>query len=149
MRIDRFTNQLQMALADAQSLAVGRDHSQLEPAHLLLAMLDQSGGSVRPLLTQAGFDVTGLRNALAIALDNIAKVQSPTGDVHMSSDLGRLLNLADKQAQQNGDAYISIESVLQAACGDTSVGMGKLIKEFGDPSRLKEAIEKSERWRSG
>ncbi|GLS25589.1 ATP-dependent chaperone ClpB [Marinibactrum halimedae] len=142
MRIDRLTNQLQVALADAQSTAVGRDHNQIEPAHLLLAMLDQQGGSVRPLLAQAGFDVTGLRNELNKKLESFARVQSPTGEVHMSPELGRLLNLADKQAQASGDKFISSESVLMASFNDSNNVLGALLKKFGDENRLKEAIEK-------
>ncbi len=141
MRIDRFTNQLQVALSDAQSIAVGRDHSQLEPVHLAQAMLEQQGGSVRPLLSAAGFDVPGLRNALRKALDDLAKIQNPTGDVHMSQELGRLLNLADKQAQKQGDKFISSEAVLLAALQDNNNALGKLLKQFGDPRRLNEAIE--------
>jgi len=142
MRIDRFTNQLQIALSDAQSVAVGRDHSQLEPVHLAQAMLEQQGGSVRPLLTAAGFDVVGLRNALRKALDDLPKIQSPTGDVHMSQELGRLLNLADKQAQKQGDKFISSESVLLAALQDSSNALGKLLKQFGDARRLEQAVQK-------
>lgn len=142
MRIDRLTNQLQMALSDAQSLAIGRDHTQLEPTHVLQAMLDQQGGAVRPLLSQAGFDVTGLRNGLAIALDALPRVQNPTGDVHMSSEMGRLLNLADKRAQDNGDAYISSECVLQAAMADDNNSLGKVLKEYGDAGKLDKAITK-------
>lgn len=141
MRIDRFTNQLQVALSDAQSIAVGRDHSQLEPVHLAQAMLEQQGGSVRPLLSAAGFDVPGLRNALRKALDDLPKIQNPTGDVHMSQELGRLLNLADKQAQKQGDKFISSEAVLLAALQDNNNALGKLLKQFGDPRRLNEAIE--------
>ncbi|GAB1261373.1 ATP-dependent chaperone ClpB [Aurantivibrio plasticivorans] len=142
MRIDRLTNQLQMALSDAQSLAVGRDHSQIEPAHVMLALLDQQGSSVRPLLSQSGFDVSGLRNELAKQLDNLARVQNPTGDVHMSGEMGRLLNLADKQSQQSGDKFISSESVLLAAMNDGSSDLGKLLAKFGDKNRLQESIEK-------
>jgi len=142
MRIDRLTNQLQLALSDAQSLAVGRDHTQLEPAHVLLAMLDQQGGAVRPLLVQAGFDVAGLRNALAKNLEGLAKVQSPNGDVAMSSEMGRLLNLADKKAQDNGDSYISSECVLQAALADKNSGLGKLLSQFGTLQQLEAAIKK-------
>ena len=136
MRIDRLTNQLQIALSDAQSLAVGRDHNQLEPVHVLLAMLDQQGGSVRPLLVQAGFDVTGLRNDLAKKLDNLPRIQAPTGDVHMSAETGRLLNLADKRAQENGDKFISSESVLLAAMADGKSDLGKALNRFGDCERL-------------
>ena len=142
MRIDRLTNQLQNALADAQSLAVGRDHNQIEPAHVLLAMLDQQGGSVRPLLSQAGFDVTGLRNGLAKELEGLARLQTPTGDVHMSQELMRLFNLADKHAQKAGDKFISSESLLVASLEDSNSAMGKLLKSFGDAQRLKDAIDK-------
>ncbi|MBC6904649.1 ATP-dependent chaperone ClpB [Saccharophagus sp. K07] len=142
MRIDRFTNQLQIALSDAQSLAVGRDHSQIEPVHLAVAMLDQQGGSVRPLLSAAGFDVNALRNALRKALDDLPKIQNPTGDVSMSQELGRLLNLADKQAQKQGDKFISSESVLLAALQDGSNSLGKVLKQHGDQRRLEQAIQK-------
>ncbi len=140
MRIDRLTNQLQIALSDAQSLAVGRDHSQLEPSHVLLAMLDQQNGTVRPLLAQAGFDVNGLRNELAKQLDALARVQSPTGDVHMSNEMGRLLNLADKRAQNYGDKFISSEAVLLAAMHDDNSDLGKLLRTFGDFQRLDQAV---------
>lgn len=142
MRIDRLTNQLQMALSDAQSIAVGRDHSQIEAPHLVQAMLDQQGGSVRPLLAAAGFDVAGLRNALKKALDDMPKIQSPTGDVPMSSELGRVLNLADKQAQKAGDKFISSESVLVAALQDKNNAMGRLLGQFGRLPQLEEAISK-------
>lgn len=142
MRIDKFTNQFQMALSDAQSLAVGRDHSQIESAHVLMAMLDQQGSSVRPLLAQSGFDVNGLRNALSKALDGLARVQNPTGDVRMSTEFSRLLNLADKHAQKNGDKFISSESLLLAAMYDEQSSLGKLLNQFGDKQRLKETIEK-------
>ncbi|WP_317933011.1 ATP-dependent chaperone ClpB [Halioxenophilus sp. WMMB6] len=142
MRIDRLTNQLQNALADAQSLAIGRDHNQIEPAHVLLAMLDQQGGAVRPLLSQAGFDVNGLRNGLAKVLEGCARVQSPTGEVHMSQELVRLFNLADKQAQKAGDKFISSESLLIASLEDGNSSLGKLLKDFGNAQRLKDAIDK-------
>ncbi|WP_111643322.1 ATP-dependent chaperone ClpB [Marinimicrobium alkaliphilum] len=142
MRIDRLTNSLQMALSDAQSLAVGRDHAQLEPFHLLQAMLDQQGGTVRPLLSQAGFDVTGLRNALSKALDQLPHIQSPTGDVNMSQELGRVLNLADRRAQKEGDKFVSSESVLLSAMLEGESAFGKLLKEFGDAKRLEQAVEK-------
>lgn len=141
MRIDKFTNQLQLALSDAQSLAVGRDHSQLEPLHLLQAMLDQQGGSLRPLLSTAGFDVPGLRNEVKKGLDALATVQSPTGDVHMSAELGRILNLADKHAQKSGDKFISSESVLVAAMEERNNALGKALGKFGDLKNLQEAIQ--------
>jgi ATP-dependent Clp protease ATP-binding subunit ClpB len=130
MRIDRLTSKLQLALSDAQSLAVGRDHSAIEPLHLMSALLEQQGGSIRPLLMQVGFDIAALRQALAKALDDLAKIQNPTGDVNMSQDLARLLNQADRLAQQKGDQYISSELVLLAAL-DNSTRLGKLLLAQG------------------
>ncbi len=112
MRMDKMTNQLQHALADAQSLALGRDNNFIEPVHLLSALLDQAGGAARPLLQKAGADLGGLSEAVASALANLPAVTGTGGDVHMSADLGRILNLADKLAQQGGDTYISSELVL-------------------------------------
>lgn len=142
MRIDRLTNQLQIALSDAQSLAVGRDHNQIEPVHLLQAMLDQQGGTVRPLLASAGFDVAGLRNELTKALENLPHIQNPTGDVHMSPELGRLLNLADKHAQKAGDKFISSESFLLSAMRDSGSELGKMLNKFGTAERLQSAVDK-------
>jgi ATP-dependent Clp protease ATP-binding subunit ClpB len=126
MRIDRLTSKLQLALSDAQSLAVGMDHPAIEPAHLMQAQLDQQGGSIRPLLMQVGFDVNSLRKALSKELDQLPKIQNPTGDVNMSQDLARLLNQADRLAQQKGDQFISSELVLLAAMDDNSK-LGKLL----------------------
>lgn len=142
MRIDRFTNQLQTALADAQSLAVGRDHSQLEPWHMLLALISQQGGSVRPLLAQAGFDVRALRDRLNEKLEQLAKVNNPTGDVNMSQEMGRLLNLSDRHAQKAGDKFISCESFLLTAIEDSDSELGKLLNQFGDKQRLQQAVDK-------
>lgn len=140
MRIDRLTNQLQVALSDAQSIAVGRDHSQIDGIHLVQAMLDQQGGAVRPLLASAGFDVPGLRNELKKELDNLAKISNPTGDVHMSPELGRVLNLADKHAQSVGDKFISSESVLIAAMQDKNSSLGRVLLKFGKLDQLQNAI---------
>lgn len=130
MRIDRLTSKLQLALSDAQSLAVGRDNSAIEPLHLMQALLDQQGGSIRPLLMQVGFDVKALRALLERAVDDLPKIQNPTGDVNLSQDLQRLLNLADKLAQQKGDQFISSELVLLAAL-DKGTRLGKLLLEQG------------------
>ena len=140
MRIDKFTNQLQSALADAQSLAIGNDNSAIEPVHLLLALLNQQGGSVRPILNQAGFDVSGLQSALNNQLEQQAKVGTPTGEVNLSQELGKLLNLADRKAQQKGDQFISSEIVLETALEDTSM-LGKTLAKFGDVTRAQGAIE--------
>ncbi|WP_223547699.1 ATP-dependent chaperone ClpB [Pseudomonas sp. A-B-19] len=126
MRIDRLTSKLQLALSDAQSLAVGHDHPSIEPAHLMQALLEQQGGSIKPLLMQVGFDVNSLRKELTKELDQLPKIQNPTGDVNMSQDLARLLNQADRLAQQKGDQFISSELVLLAAMDENSK-LGKLL----------------------
>ena len=126
MRIDRLTSKLQLALSDAQSLAVGMDHAAIEPLHLLQALLEQQGGSIKPLLMQVGFDINSLRQGLTRELDQLGKLQNPTGDINLSQDLARLLNQADRLAQQKGDQFISSELVLLAAM-DESSKLGKLL----------------------
>lgn len=143
MRIDRLTNQLQLVLSDAQSLAVGRDHSQLEPTHMLFAMLEQKGaGSVRLLLSQAGFDVAGLREALSKKLDALPSIKNPTGEVGMSPEMGRLLNLADRYAQKIDDKFVSSDTVLLVAMKDPQCSINEFLKQFGNEQRLQQAIEK-------
>jgi ATP-dependent Clp protease ATP-binding subunit ClpB len=126
MRIDRLTSKLQLALSDAQSIAVGFDHPAIEPLHLMQALLEQQGGSIKPLLMQVGFDVNSLRQTLTRELDQLPKLQNPTGDMNLSQDLARLLNQADRLAQQKGDQYISSELVLLAAL-DENTKLGKLL----------------------
>lgn len=130
MRIDRLTSKLQLAISDAQSLAVGMDHPAIEPVHLLQALLEQQGGSIKPLLMQVGFDINSLRQTLVKELDQLPKIQNPTGDVNMSQDLARLLNQADRLAQQKGDQFISSELVLLAAMDENSK-LGKLLLSQG------------------
>ncbi|MFO7592888.1 MAG: ATP-dependent chaperone ClpB [Pseudomonadota bacterium] len=139
MRMDKLTTKFQMALADAQSLAVGRDHQFIEPVHLMTALLDQEGGTVRQLLSQAGVNVNGLRSQLGDALDNLPSVEGTGGDVHISNDTGKLLNLTDKLAQQRKDAYISSELFVLAALEDKG-RLGELLRANG---ANKEAIEKA------
>ena len=115
MRMDKLTTKFQMALAEAQSLAVGRDHQFIEPEHLLLALLDQEGGAVRPLLEKSGANINLLRVRLEEALDRLPTVEGTGGEVHISNDLGKLLNLTDKLAQKRQDAYISSELFVLAA----------------------------------
>ncbi|WP_061240977.1 ATP-dependent chaperone ClpB [Ectopseudomonas composti] len=126
MRIDRLTSKLQLALSDAQSLAVGMDHAAIEPLHLMQALLEQQGGSIKPLLMQVGFDINSLRQGLTRELDQLGKLQNPTGDINLSQDLARLLNQADRLAQQKGDQFISSELVLLAAM-DEGTKLGKLL----------------------
>jgi ATP-dependent Clp protease ATP-binding subunit ClpB len=139
MRMDKLTSHFQSALADAQSLAVGRDNQFIEPAHLLLAMLDAQGGGVRPLLIKSGVDVTRLRTLLSATLDNLPKVEGTAGDVQISNDLARLLNVTDKLAQKRGDQYISSELFVLAAFEDR----GAVAKALKDTRASRAALEKA------
>jgi len=140
--MDKMTSKFQQALADAQSLAVGRDHQFIEPAHLMAALLDQEGGTVRHLLTQADVNVNLFRSQLGDMLDRIAAVEGAAGDVHISNDLGRLLNVTDKLAQQRKDSYISSELFILAALQDKG-GVGDLLRKAGATKNLVEqAIDK-------
>ncbi|WP_019625688.1 ATP-dependent chaperone ClpB [Thioalkalivibrio sp. ALJT] len=137
--MDRLTTKFQAAIADAQSLAVGRDHQFIEPSHLLLALLDQDGGTVRHVLDRAGVNVRQLRSALGEALDRMPRVEGAAGEVHVSNDLGRLLNVCDKLAQQNKDQYISSELFLLAAV-DEKGGVGEMLRNAG---ANKDALDKA------
>jgi ATP-dependent Clp protease ATP-binding subunit ClpB len=139
MRMDKLTSKFQMALADAQSLAVGRDHQFIEPLHLMLALLDQEGGSVRQLLTMADVNVHSLRSQLGEALDHLPQVEGTAGDVRVSNDLARVLNVVDKLAQQRKDEYISSE-LLVLACVDDKSSIGDILRKAG---ASKGAIEKA------
>jgi ATP-dependent Clp protease ATP-binding subunit ClpB len=101
MRLDKLTSKLQSALADAQSLALGKDHNQIRPEHLMLVLIDQKGGTVRPLLSQTGFPVSQLRQALQKSVDDLPVVSDHDGEITASPELGKLLNQADKLAQKN------------------------------------------------
>ena len=130
MRIDRLTNQLQIAIADAQSLALGKDHSLIEPSHLLSALLKQKNGTVRPLITQAGANVSTLTKSLNRELAAMATVDGAAADIHMSNELARVLNLADKLSQKEKDAYVSSEWVLLAML-DTQLSVSRLLQVAG------------------
>lgn len=130
MRPDKFTAKLQEALADAQSLAVGRDHNYIEPLHLLSALMDQQQGSTPQLLAQAGADINVLRQKLSQALTDLPRVPNADGEIRISPDTGRIFNLTDKLAQQRGDQYIASELVLLAMVDDKSPA-GKLLREVG------------------
>lgn len=138
MRLDKCTSQLQSAIADAQSLAVGQDHTAIEPVHLLSTMLKQQGGSVRPMLQQAGFNLSGIEAAISQQLSSLAKLQNPTGEISISQALARVFNLADKRAQQQGDQFLSSETVLLAAFDDSATS--KLLKPYGEQKKLEQVI---------
>ena len=146
MRMDKLTTKFQMALADAQSLAVGRDHQFIEPAHVMVALLDQEGGTTRHLLTQVGVNVNRLRSQLGEDLDRMPRVQGTGGDVGISNDLSRHLNVTDKLAQKRNDQYISSELFLLAAL-EIGATVGEALKREG---MTKEALEQAiDRMRGG
>ncbi|WP_166923872.1 ATP-dependent chaperone ClpB [Xanthomonas sp. 60] len=141
MRMDKLTSRFQQALADAQSLAVGRDNSIVEPVHVFSALFDQTGGSTRPLLSQAGVNVTVLRERLDDLLASLPKVSGQAGNLSIGNDLNRLLNHTDKLAQQHGDAFIASEWFVLAAVEDGG-GLGMALRAAGaDTARLKTAID--------
>ncbi|MGI9310399.1 MAG: ATP-dependent chaperone ClpB [bacterium] len=141
MRLDKLTAKFQLALADAQSLALGRNHQFIEPLHLMLAMLDQDGGSVRHLLAQGDVNVNRLRSALGDALDRLSQVDGGDGELHLSNALGKLLNRADQQAQARKDQYIASELFVLAALDDSGA-LGKILRDAGaSKNGIEKAIE--------
>ena len=141
MRPDKLTTKFQMALAEAQSLALGHDHQFLEPAHVMAALLDQQGATVRHLLVQAGVNVNALRSQLGIALDSLPRVEGAAGDVQVSNELRRHLNLCDKLAQQRNDQFISSE-LFVLACLESGGRIGELLAHNGaSKESVAEAIE--------
>ncbi|MEL7187591.1 MAG: Clp protease N-terminal domain-containing protein, partial [Pseudomonadota bacterium] len=139
MRLDKLTSKFQLALADAQSLAVGQDHQFIEPVHVMVALLDQQGGSVRGLLTKSGVNVNLLRSQLGDAIDRLPKVEGAGGEVHIGSDLQKLFNITDKLAQDREDQYISSELFVLAALDEQSP-LKKVMEQAG---AVRGAIEKS------
>ncbi|MGH8125839.1 MAG: ATP-dependent chaperone ClpB [Rhodanobacteraceae bacterium] len=142
MRTDKLTSRFQQALADAQSLAVGRDHNMLEPVHVLAALLDQQGGSTAPLLAQAGVNVPLLRREVGEMLDKLPSVKGQEGNINVSNESNRLLNLTDKLAQQRGDQFIASE-LFVLACLDDKGDVGRALKAAGaNKQNLEAAIDK-------
>jgi len=139
MRMDKLTTQFQQALQDAQSFAVGHDHQFIEPPHLMNALLEQQGGTVRGLLTKAGVNMNMLRSQLGEALDRVPTVEGTPGDVSISSELSKLLNVTDKLAQERGDKFISSELVVLAALQ----GKGELGRILEKAGAVKGAIERA------
>lgn len=141
MRIDKLTSLLQTALSDAQSLAVGKDQNFIEPLHLMQAMLDQQGSSIKPLLKQAGAEPGRVRQAVAQEIENLPEVSGSAGDVAMSNDMGRLFNIADKLAQKRKDQFVSSELMMLAALEDRGT-LGRVLREQGvDNAALEKAID--------
>jgi ATP-dependent Clp protease ATP-binding subunit ClpB len=141
MRMDKLTSKFQQALGDAQSLALGKDHQFIEPLHLMLALIDQDGGSIKPLLQQVGIQVNALRNDLIQEIDRLASVSGSGGDVQISNELSRILNLTDKLAQKRKDAFISSELFVLAAL-ETNGALQNILKRAGATvSAVEKAIE--------
>jgi len=141
MRFEKFTTKLQEALSEAQSLAVGQDHQQIEPQHLLAALLAQEDGAAASLIAKAGGNSAALRQALQQSIARLPKVEGTPGEVHVSRDLAGLLNVADKEAQKRGDQFIASEMFLLAACGDKGE-TGKILKQAGvERKALEKAVE--------
>lgn len=141
MRMDRLTSKFQEALGDAQSLAVGRDHQFIEPVHLMVALLDQQGGSVRPLFTHASVNISLLRSQLTELLEKQARVEGTGGDLHISNSLGKLLNVTDKLAQERKDQFISSELFVLAAMEDKGSLAEVLLSSGADKKKITEAVE--------
>jgi len=141
MRLDRFTSKFQVAISDAQSLALGRDHQYIEPVHLMVSLLNQDGSTIRPLLTMLNVDVVQMRSKLSEMLDRLPKVSGIGGDVQLSGAMGTLFNMCDKVAQKRQDSYISSEIFLLAAIEDKGP-LGELFKELGlTEQKVTQAIE--------
>lgn len=137
--MDKLTSKFQMAIADAQSLALGRDNGFIEPEHLMKALLDQQGGSCRPLLSKAGVNIPQLRTLIDQSLEKLPKVSGTGGDIHISNALNRLLNLTDKLSQQRKDNFISSELFILAAISEDS-SLARMLKQAGGDAK---AIEKA------
>ena len=141
MRLDKLTSKFQMALAEAQSLAVGQDHQFIEPAHVMVALLDQQGGAVRGLLTKSGVNINLLRSQLGDAVDRLAKVEGAGGELHISNDLNRLFNITDKLAQERNDQYISSELFALAAMDDKSPLVAVMVQAGAVRGAIEKAID--------
>lgn len=141
MRADKLTHKFQLALSEAQSLAIGLDHQFIEPAHVMIALLDQEGNSIRQLLQNAGVNVSGLRSQLGQVVEKLAKVSGNAGEVHPSNGLVKLLNITDKIAQERNDSYIASELFVLAALEEDGE-LAQVLKTNGAKStELKTAID--------
>lgn len=142
MRLDRLTSKFQVAISDAQSLALGRDHQYIEPVHIMTSLMNQEGSSVKALVEAAGINFNSMRSLIAEALDKLPKVSGIGGDVQLSKDTVVLLNLCDKIAQKRKDDYISSEIFVLAAVSEQGQ-LGELLRKLGaNEKKLEDAIEK-------
>ncbi len=139
MRMDKLTSKFQLALADAQSLATGLDNQLIEPVHVMVALLNQEGGASRHLLTKAGVRVNQLRSQLGERLDSLPRVSGAEGEISLSNELIKILNLTDKLAQKRNDQYIASELFILAAM-DMKGALADILKQAG---ANRDAIEKA------
>ncbi len=141
MRADKLTHKFQLALGEAQSLAIGLDNQFIEPLHVMIALLDQEGSTVRQILQTAGTNVSRLRSQLGRAVEGLPKVSGAAGEVHPSNGLVKLLNITDKLAQERKDAYIASELFVLAAFEEKGE-LARLLGDNGaDAARVSETIE--------
>jgi ATP-dependent Clp protease ATP-binding subunit ClpB len=141
MRMDRLTSRLQASIADAHSLALGRDHNYVQPVHLLSVLLQEKGGVAPQMLSRADIDVRRLLADVQAEIDGLPTVTRPTGEVSLSPEFVRMLNLADRAAQQRGDQFVSSELVLLAATEDSGPA-GQLLRKHGvRRERLERQVE--------
>jgi ATP-dependent Clp protease ATP-binding subunit ClpB len=137
--MDKLTSKFQLALSDAQSLAAGMDHQLIEPSHVMVALLDQEGGASRHLLSKAGVRVDQLRSKLGERLESLPRVSGAEGEINLSNDLIKILNLTDKLAQKRGDQYVASELFILAAM-DLKGALADILKQAG---ANRDAIEKA------
>jgi len=130
MRTDKLTTAFQQALSDAQSLAVGYDSPTMEPLHVLSALLAQEQGATKSLLSRAGVNTQRLQQSVNSALESLPKITNPEGQVTVGSELAKLLNLTDRDAQKRGDQFIASELFLLVLADDKGPA-GKLLREAG------------------
>ena len=140
MRLDKMTTQLQTAINDAQSLAVAKDNTTIEIEHLLHALITQQGSTVRPMLAKAGFDTAAMKTALQEKIDAFARLSQPSGDMQMGQSLAKIMNLAEKERQTWGDAYLSGEVVFLAAVSEKG-SLGKFLQSFGSADAFREVMK--------
>ena len=140
MRMDKFTNQLQGALGDAQSIAIGRDHASIEPVHLMLAILNQPQGTVKSILNRAGYDMPGMLAGLTEKMESVPRINKPTGEIAFSTEASKVINLSDRNAQRKGDQFISTEVLLEALL-DEQNSLGAMLAKYGDRQKALKAVE--------
>jgi ATP-dependent Clp protease ATP-binding subunit ClpB len=141
VQADKLTSKFNEALGDAQSIAIGRDHQFIEPAHLMLALLEQQGGTAKPLLKQSGVDVTAYQSELEKQLSRLSQVEGGNGDIHISQDLNRLFNQVDKLMQKRQDQYASSELFVLAVIEDKGQAGDSLRESGANKKAIESAIE--------